>query len=59
MTKPTEDSIELAAEFMQSCGQVLQEVTQAGSDAIFQRFRAILHEGQISRRVQYVIEKLF
>ena len=38
---------------------MLQEATPAGSNAIFERFRAILHEGKISRRVQYVIEKLF
>lgn len=59
LTKPTEDSIELAAEFMQQCGQVLSEITQAGTDAIFQRFRTILYEGKISKRVQYVLEKLF
>ena len=27
--------------------------------AVFGRFRAILHEGQIDRKVQYVIETLF
>merc|ERR1719284_839202 len=27
--------------------------------AIFERFRTILHEGEIDRRVQYVIEGLF
>ena len=59
LTKPTEDSIELASEFMQACGQVLQEVNPAGTNAIFERFRTILHEGKISKRVQYVIEKLF
>ena len=30
-----------------------------GMHAIFERFRAILHEGEIDKRVQYVIEKLF
>jgi pre-mRNA-splicing factor CWC22 len=37
----------------------LQEATPAGSNAIFDRFRTILHEGDVPRRVQYVIEKLF
>lgn len=27
--------------------------------AVFERFRAILHEGQIDRKVQYTIEALF
>ena len=55
----TEESIELAADFMIECGQVLSETTPAGVNAIFERFRTILHEGKIQRRVQYVIEKLF
>ena len=55
----TEDSIEMAADFMIECGQVLSETTPAGVNAIFERFRSILHEGKIQRRVQYTIEKLF
>ena len=56
---PTEDSVELAVEFMTQCGQVLSETTPAGVNAIFERFRSILHEGAIDRRVQYCIEKLY
>jgi pre-mRNA-splicing factor CWC22 len=48
---PTEDSVELAVEFMTQCGQVLSETTPAGVNAIFERFRSILHEGAIDRRV--------
>ena len=59
LEEPTEDSVELAAEFMIECGQVLTETTPAGVNAIFERFRNILHEGHIDRRVQYTIEKLF
>ena len=44
---------------MVECGQVLSEITPAGVNAIFQRFRDILHEGSIEKRVQYTIEKLF
>ena len=44
---------------MVECGQVLSEVTPAGVNAIFERFRSILHEGQTEKRVQYVIENLF
>ena len=59
LENPTEDSIELAVDFMIQCGQVLTEITPAGVNAIFDRFRSILHEGQIEKRVQYTIEKLF
>lgn len=59
LEQPTEDSIELAAEFFIDCGQVLSETTPAGVNAIFERFRSILHDGKIERRVQYTIEKLF
>jgi pre-mRNA-splicing factor CWC22 len=59
LESPTEDSIELAAEFFIDCGQVLSETTPAGVNAIFERFRTILHDGKIERRVQYTIEKLF
>ena len=59
LEKPTEDSVELACEFATQCGQMLSETTPAGMNAIFERFRAILHEGQIDRRVQYCIEQLF
>jgi len=59
LEQPTEDSIELAAEFFIDCGQVLSETTPAGVNAIFERFRNILHDGKIEKRIQYTIEKLF
>ena len=59
LENPTEDSIELASDFMMECGQVLTEITPAGVSAIFERFRAILMDGSVSKRCQYTIEKLF
>merc|ERR1712048_155691 len=44
---------------VQECGLALTELSPSGSLAIFERFRSILHEGEIDRRVQYVIEGLF
>lgn len=44
--------------FMKEAGAQLAEVTKS-SNAIFERFRAILHEGLIDKRVQYMIEVLF
>ncbi|CAE8665991.1 unnamed protein product [Polarella glacialis] len=59
LERVTDDSIEVCVAFMQEVGLALQELSGAGSLAIFERFRNILHEGEIDRRVQYVIEGLF
>lgn len=56
---PTEDSVEIACDFMIECGQVLSDLTPAGVNAVFERFKGILHEGEIDKRVQYSIEHLF
>ena len=45
LTNPTEDSVEIAADFMTECGQVLTDISPAGVNAIFESFRTILHEG--------------
>jgi len=59
LERVTDDSIEVCVSFMQECGLALQELSPSGTLAIFERFRSILHEGEIDRRVQYVIEGLF
>ena len=59
LENPTEDSIEMATDFMTEWGQVLGDITPQGSIAIFERFKGILHEGECNRRVQYTIEALF
>jgi len=59
LERVTDDSIEVSVSFVQECGLALQELSPAGSQAIFERFKHILHEGVIDRRVQYVIEGLF
>lgn len=42
LEQPTGDSVEIAADFMIECGQVLSDVTPAGVNAVFERFRSIL-----------------
>lgn len=37
----------------------MTDLTPQGVTAIFERFKGILHEGQIDKRVQYSIENLF
>ena len=56
---PTDDSVEVAVNFVKEVGQLLEELSPRGLHAIFERFRGILHEGDIDKRVQYTIEGLF
>jgi pre-mRNA-splicing factor CWC22 len=44
---PTEDSVEMACNFLTECGQVLTELSPAGVNAIFERLKEILHEGNL------------
>ena len=59
LESPTEDSVEMACDFMTECGQVLGDIYPPGVHSIFERFRGILHEGTIDKRTQYTIENLF
>jgi pre-mRNA-splicing factor CWC22 len=59
LENPTEDSVEMACEFMIECGQLLNEKNPQLTHTIFERFRGILHEGEIDKRIQYTIENLF
>ena len=56
---PTTDSVEVAVSFIKDVGATLSELTPQGMHMIFDRFRGILHEGEIDKRVQYMIEGLF
>jgi len=59
LERPSDDSVEVAVNFTKECGAMLQELSPQGLHAIFERFRTILHEGEIDKRVQYMIEGLF
>lgn len=59
LEQPTDDSVEVAVGFVKECGQMLTELTPSGMHAVFERFRGILHDGAIDKRVQYTIEALF
>ncbi|XP_022245258.1 pre-mRNA-splicing factor CWC22 homolog, partial [Limulus polyphemus] len=56
---PTDDSVELAISFLKECGMKLSEVSPRGINAVFERLRNILHESQLDKRVQYMIEVMF
>jgi len=59
LERPTNDSVEIAVGFMREVGALLAEVNPRANNSVYDRFRAILHEGSIDKRVQYMIEVLF
>ncbi|ORY34956.1 armadillo-type protein [Naematelia encephala] len=59
LDRPTDDSIEVAVGFMREVGLFLGENSPKANNTVFERFRAVLHEGAISKRCQYMIEVLF
>ncbi|ESP01900.1 hypothetical protein LOTGIDRAFT_138828, partial [Lottia gigantea] len=59
LDSPTDDSVEIAIGFLKEVGQKLSELSPRGINAIFDRLRNILHEGQIDKRVQYMMEVMF
>lgn len=56
--KPTDDSVEIAVGFMKEIGEFLTDMKPMAAHVIFDRFRNVLHEGNISKRVQYAVEVL-
>nr|XP_003478552.1 pre-mRNA-splicing factor CWC22 homolog [Cavia porcellus]XP_012997993.1 pre-mRNA-splicing factor CWC22 homolog [Cavia porcellus]XP_012997994.1 pre-mRNA-splicing factor CWC22 homolog [Cavia porcellus]XP_023416853.1 pre-mRNA-splicing factor CWC22 homolog [Cavia porcellus] len=59
LERPTDDSVEVAIGFLKECGLKLTQVSPRGVNAIFERLRNILHESEIDKRVQYMIEVMF
>ncbi|KAH7914092.1 armadillo-type protein [Hygrophoropsis aurantiaca] len=58
LERPTDDSIEIAVGFMREVGAFLAENSPKANATVFERFRAVLNEGALSHRVQYMIEVL-
>ncbi|KAF4121193.1 pre-mRNA-splicing factor CWC22 [Geosmithia morbida] len=59
LNKPTDDSVEIAVGFCREVGQYLEEMQPTVCMAIFDQFRNILHEADIDKRTQYMVEVLF
>lgn len=59
LERPTDDSVEIAVGFMREVGALLANICPKANNAIYERFRAVLHEGEIDKRIQYMIEVLF
>ncbi|KAF9533632.1 hypothetical protein CPB83DRAFT_902985 [Crepidotus variabilis] len=58
LERPTDDSIEIAVGLTREVGAFLAENSPKSNTIVFERFRAVLNEGRISHRVQYMIEVL-
>ncbi|KNE57414.1 hypothetical protein AMAG_03133 [Allomyces macrogynus ATCC 38327] len=59
LERPTDDSVEVAVGFLRECGAFLTDAQSRALNAIFERFRTILHEAALDVRTQYMIEVLF
>ncbi|KAH6620114.1 armadillo-type protein [Boeremia exigua] len=59
LNKPSDDSVEIAVGIMKEVGAFLEEMNMAIANAIFDQLRNILHEADIDKRTQYMIEVLF
>ncbi|WCJ20081.1 hypothetical protein M5689_002340 [Euphorbia peplus] len=59
LENPTNDSVEVAVGFVIECGAMLLDASPRGFDGAFEPFRGVLHEGEIDKRVQFLIEGLF
>ena len=55
----SDDSVEVAVALLKECGLYLSEVSPKGLNSVFDRLRDILHQGQIEKRTQYMIEVIF
>ncbi|XP_039313644.1 pre-mRNA-splicing factor CWC22 homolog [Solenopsis invicta] len=56
---PTDDSVEVAIALLKESGMKVRGFSRRGIEAIFETLRNILHEGQLDKRVQYMIEVIF
>ena len=60
LERPTNETVQLATAFIKECGAALQDASPSGMTFVFDRLRAILHEGgELDARAQYLIEELF
>ena len=55
----TDDSLELACNFLIECGEFLSDEDPNMTNDIFEKLRSILEEGNVDKRIQYIIENLF
>ncbi|KAI9481894.1 armadillo-type protein [Coemansia mojavensis] len=59
LENPTDDSVEVAVAFIREVGAFLGDIAPRVLDHVFDAFRSILHEADIDKRTQYMVEVLF
>ncbi|XP_953569.1 cell-cycle-control protein (translation regulation), putative [Theileria annulata] len=59
LEKPTDDSVELAVDFVRDVGNFLHDNCKQGLDSVFDRLKSILQYGLVDKRTQYSIEALW
>ncbi|KAH0273463.1 MIF4G-domain-containing protein, partial [Aureobasidium melanogenum] len=59
LNKPTDDSVEIAVGLMREVGQHIEEFNSQIAMAVYDQFRSILHQADIDKRTQYMVEVLF
>ncbi|KAG8384126.1 hypothetical protein BUALT_Bualt04G0085900 [Buddleja alternifolia] len=59
LENPSNDSIEDAVGFLKECGSLLSDVAPKALNIVFNSLRAILVEGELDKRVRFLIEDCF
>ncbi|EOR01673.1 Pre-mRNA-splicing factor CWC22 [Wallemia ichthyophaga EXF-994] len=59
LSKGGDDGVEIAVQYIREVGAALQEREPAMNNLIYEELRNLLHDANISKRVQYMIEVLF
>ncbi|KAK2195203.1 bifunctional Initiation factor eIF-4 gamma [Babesia duncani] len=59
LERPTDDSVEVAVDFLSQVGAHLLEVCKDGLEAVFDRLWHILSTGGVEKKTQYSIEKIW
>lgn len=54
----SDDSVELLVVFVKECGAVLGEADPRNLDAVLQSLRRLVQEGEVSTRIQYLVDGL-
>ncbi|EDO07012.1 MIF4G/MA3 domains containing protein [Babesia bovis T2Bo] len=59
LENPTDDSVSVAAGFLEDVGNFLAQEAKQALEAIFDRFKQILSSGKVDKKTQYTIEALW
>ncbi|KAB8349842.1 hypothetical protein FH972_023855 [Carpinus fangiana] len=59
LSNPTDDSVEIAVDLTREVGQHMEGMNMQIAMLVYDQFRKLLHEADIDKRTQYMIEVLF